>query len=301
MAAASTSTGLDQPDKDIAPRAVQGLSGSASTMTSAALAGVDSSIPARSSSWRGAWRGWVVPLILVAIAEASLHGVESDSLAAPSQVARALVTLLADGSLLWASAQTLVASLGGLAIGGGLGLVLGVWFGLSRSAAAGASISVELLRPIPSVALIPVALLIFGFGYRLELFVVAFTCFFPMLILTQAAVRAVEPRLIEVSRVLNFSPLARALKIVLPAALPRIFVAFRLSVGIALVVAVTCEVASNPQGLGYGLISAQQSLAPDKMLAMLLWVGLLGWGLSSGLAALEQRWFGAHASNGVAP
>ena len=246
----------------------------------------------RRSAWP--WRGWVLPLVLLAAAEAALHGVQSDSIAAPSQVARSLFAAMADGSLWRESAQTLLAALGGLAIGGALGVALGVWLGLSIRAAAGASLTIELLRPIPSVALIPVALLIFGFGYRLELFVVAFTCFFPMLILTQAAVRQVEPRLLEVSRVLAFSPLQQALKIVLPAALPRVFVAFRLGVGIALVVAVTAEIASNPQGLGYALVAAQQGLAPDRMLAILLWVGLLGWCLSAGLAALERRLFGAH-------
>jgi NitT/TauT family transport system permease protein len=139
-----------------------------------------------------------------------------------------------------------------------------------------------------------VALLLFGFGWQLEIFVVAFTCFFPMLILTQVAVRAVEPRLIEVSQVLGFSAAQRALKIVLPAALPRVFVAFRLGVGIALIVAVTTEIATNPQGLGYAMIAAQQNLAPDRLFALLLWVALLGWGSSAGLLACQQRWFGAH-------
>ena len=74
----------------------------------------------------------------------------------------------------------------------------------------------------------------------------------------------------------------------LPAALPRIFVAFRLCVGIALVVAVTTEIAANPQGLGYALMNAQQSLRPDLMFAMLLWVALLGWGLGAGLLRLQR-------------
>ena len=77
----------------------------------------------------------------------------------------------------------------------------------------------------------------------------------------------------------------------LPAALPRIFVAFRLCVGIALVVAVTTEIAANPQGLGYALMNAQQSLRPDLMFAMLLWIGLLGWGLGAGLLWLQRTWF----------
>ena len=125
----------------------------------------------------------------------------------------------------------------------------------------------------------------------MEIAVIAFTCFWPMLLLSQAAVRNVEPRLLEVARVLGFAWWERVLKLVLPAALPRIFVAFRLCVGIALVVAVTTEIAANPQGLGYALMNAQQSLRPDLMFAMLLWIGLLGWGLGAGLLLLQRTWF----------
>ena len=237
------------------------------------------------------WRGCVVPLLLTGAAEWWLHGTQSDAVAPPTRVLASLWDGLRDGTLLGASAQTLSAAVGGLAIGGGLGVLMGLWLGLARRAAAAAALSVELLRPLPSMALAPIAMLVFGFGYRLELFVVAFTCFFPMLLLTQAAVRSVEPRLLEVAQVLALGVVERAAKIVLPAASPRVFVAFRLSVGIALVVAVTTEIATNPQGLGYGLISAQQALAPDRMLALLVWVGLLGWALNAGLLTLERRWF----------
>lgn len=238
-------------------------------------------------------RGAVVPLGLLLLAEAGmrLNQVQSDALARPSEVGLALWQALLDGSLWLSSGQTLGAALAGLGLGGGLGLLLGLWFGLSRAAAQASSLSVELLRPVPSVALIPLSMLVFGFGFRMEIAVVAFTCFWPMLLLSQAAIRQVEPRLLEVARMLGFNPWDRVAKIVLPAALPRIFVAFRLSVGIALVVGVTVEIAANPQGLGYALMSAQQSLRPDLMFALLLWLGLLGWGLSAGLLVLQQRWF----------
>ena len=239
------------------------------------------------------WQGWVLPLFLIVIGELSLRGVQSYALATPSAAAKALWTLADSGSLWLATGQTLGAAAVGLALGGGLGLALGLWFGLQRSAAQAGALSVELLRPIPSVALIPLAMLLFGFGWRLEIAVVAFTCVWPMLLLTQAAVAQIEPRLLELGKVLRLSPAQRALKLVLPAALPRLFVAFRLGVGIALVVAVTVEVAANPQGLGAGMMAAQQALAPDEMFALLAWTGLVGWAASAGLVALERRWFGA--------
>jgi len=238
-------------------------------------------------------RGWVLPIALLLVAEVAMrvNGTDSEALARPSEVARALWDALKDGTVLAASLQTLAAALGGLALGGGMGLLAGLWFGLSSRAERWSLLSVELLRPVPSVALIPIAMLVFGFGYRMEMSVVAFTCFWPMMLLTQAAIRQVEPRLFEVAHVLGLAAHDRVIKIVLPAAAPRVFVAFRLGVGIALVVAVTVEIAANPQGLGFGLMSAQQNLRPDLMFALLLWVGALGWALSAALVALERRCF----------
>jgi sulfonate transport system permease protein len=136
------------------------------------------------------------------------------------------------------------------------------------------------LRPIPSVALIPLAMLVFGFGFRLEISVVALACFWPILILTQAAVQQVEPCLLEVARALQLSQREQFIKIVLPAIIPRLFVALRLGVAIALVVAVTVEIAANPHGMGYAIIYAQQSLDPALMLAWLCWIGIVGFAIN---------------------
>lgn len=238
-------------------------------------------------------RGCVVPCGSLLLAEIALRvsGVRSQALAKPTEVAGALWDALNDGSILIATGQTLGAGFAGLLIGGGLGLAIGVWFGLVRRAAHLGALSVELLKPVPSVALIPLSMMLFGFGYRMEILVVAFTCFFPMLILTQAAISHVEPRLLEVARVLGLSLSERVWKIVLPAALPRVFVALRLCIGIAVVVSVTVEIAANPYGLGYGMMIAQQSLRPDLMFAFLLWIGLVGWALNQIFIKLQALLF----------
>ncbi len=228
-------------------------------------------------------RGLVIPVVLVVAAEAGmrLSGVQSDTLAAPSAIAVALWRGIADGSMFTASGQTLATALGGFVIGGGFGLLLGVLFGLSERMNRLFEFPIEVLRPIPSIAVLPLALLYFGFGYRLGMAVVAFSCAWPVMLFARSAVLAVEPRLMEVARVLRLSTPAFLLKIVLPATLPRLFVAARLAAGIALIVSVTVEIAVNPQGLGYALIEAQQSLLPDRMFALLLWIGALGWGLNA--------------------
>ena len=239
-------------------------------------------------------KGLVVPVVLVLIAElcARLFGVSSDSLAAPSQVLAAAVGIVADGSLFIMTGQTLFAALVGLLIGGGLGLVVAILLGLMPPLARLMHFSVEAFRPIPAIAVLPIMLMIYGFGYRMEIAIIAFACFWPVLIIGQAAVAGIEPRLIEVSQVLGLTFLGRVTKIVLPAALPRLFVAFRLAAAVSLIVAVTVEIAMNPQGLGYELMAAQSSLRPEVMFAILLWVGLIGWGLNAFLLFAQNRLFG---------
>jgi NitT/TauT family transport system permease protein len=242
-------------------------------------------------------RGIAFPLALVVIGQiaAAIAHLQSDTLASPSAALVAGAQAFADGSIPLATLQTLANAFGGLALGGGIGLILGILLGSSAVADRLMEFSVESLRPIPSVALIPVAMLIFGFGFRMEIAIVSFASFWPVLILTRNAVANVDVALYDVARVLRLTPLARTLKIVLPAALPRIFVAFRLAAGIALTVAVTVEVSTNPLGLGYGMMLAEQSLHPELMLAYLLWIGIIGWGLNFAITNAQRRLFGRSA------
>jgi ABC-type nitrate/sulfonate/bicarbonate transport system permease component len=242
-------------------------------------------------------RGIAFPLALVVIAQiaATIAHLQSDTLASPSAALVAGAHAFADGSIPLATLQTLANAFGGLALGGSIGLVLGILLGSVAVADRLMEFSVESLRPIPSVALIPVAMLIFGFGFRMEIAIVSFASFWPVLILTRNAVANVDVALYDVARVLRLTPLARTVKIVLPAALPRIFVAFRLAAGIALTVAVTVEVSTNPLGLGYGMMLAEQSLHPELMLAYLLWIGIIGWGLNFAITSAQRRLFGRSA------
>jgi len=234
-------------------------------------------------------RACAVPALLLAILEAWLraHGA-SDALAPPSAALQAFAGALRDGSLWQATLFTLGSAGLGLALGSLLGLLGGIALGLSPRAARMSFLSVEVLRPVPSVALIPLAMLVFGFGLRMEVSVVAFATFWPMLVLAQAAARQVEPRLLEVAMALQLSPTERVRKIVIPSMVPRLFVALRLCVAIALVVAVTVEIAANPHGMGYAIMIAQQSLDPALMLAWLFWIGVLGYAINAGALALQK-------------
>ncbi|WP_342363879.1 ABC transporter permease [Terrarubrum flagellatum] len=245
----------------------------------------------------GWWKGLVVPAALILAAEIAMRvfGSSSMSLAAPSDILAAFARIVVDGSMLAATRDTLIAAGTGLVLGGVIGLALGVLLGLVKQLDRLLEVTIEAIRPIPSVAVLPIAMLVFGFGYRMEIAIVAFSCLWPIMILTRAAMSGIEPRLMEVSRTLRLSAWDRVRKIILPAALPRIMVAFRLAAAIALVVAVTVEIAANPLGLGYGILVAQQGLQPAAMLAYLVWIGLVGWGLNTLLSMAQRRLFGRAA------
>jgi ABC-type nitrate/sulfonate/bicarbonate transport system permease component len=120
---------------------------------------------------------------------------QSDSLAPPSEIVTALFGAFADLSILAATRDTLFSAFAGLAIGTIIGLALGIAFGISDTLNRLMEVTVEAIRPIPSIALLPIALIALGFGYRMEIVIVAFACVWPILILSRAAVRSIEPRL----------------------------------------------------------------------------------------------------------
>ena len=227
-------------------------------------------------------RGAVIPSVLLILWEAgSRAGVlPPDSTSRPSDIVRAFAQALADGSLVRDTWLTFEAALFGFAIAALLGILLGAILGLSPRTERAVGPSVEALRPIPAVALIPLALLVFGFGVRMEAAVVAFAALWPVLLMTLSAVRGVEPRLLELSRSLELPFWQQLVKIVLPAAFGRIAVGLRLALAISLVVAVTVEIVLNPRGLGHSMIAAQQALRSDLMYAQLLWLGFVGWALN---------------------
>ena len=247
-------------------------------------------------------KGRAVPLALLLLAEAALRlsGLHSDAVAPPSAVLAALAGALLDGSIAVATGQTLAGATLGLLLGGGIGLMLGVVFGLFRTVDRLMDVTVEAIRPVPSIALIPIALLALGFGTGMEVGIVAFSCLWPVLVLTRTAIAGIEPHLIEVARVLGLSFPQRVLKIVLPAAFPRLIVALRLAFGIALVVAVTVEIAADPRGLGNAIMVAQQALEPALMRAYLLWIGLLGVILNALLTLAQNHLLGRAATVEIA-
>lgn len=243
------------------------------------------------------WRAALLPIVIILVAQlfASVTQLQSDSLASPVAIVAALFAVLHDGSLLRATLDTLIAAFCGCVIGVGAGSLLGILLGLFRLADDLLDLTIELLRPVPVVALIPVAMMLLGFGARMEIVIIALGLLWPSVVLARAAVKEVEPRLMEVSTVLRLGFSAKLTKIVLPAILPQLFMSLKLAAGYALVVAVTVEITANPLGLGYGIMMAQQALRPAEMFAYLIWIGAIGWLISLSLNAVQRHVFPAFA------
>ena len=227
--------------------------------------------------------GSIVPVLFLGVWEmASRTGLLTlESLSRPSDILIAGIHSLLDGSLLIATYQTFEAALLGLAFAAVMGVLCGTVLGLLPMVERITGPTIEALRPIPAIAFMPLALMMFGFGVTLEASIVAYACVWPILIVTVSAVRAIEPRLLDVADVLEMPFWRQMWTIILPAAFARINVGLRVAAAISLVVAVTVEIVLNPRGLGYRLILASQELKIGLMYAQLVWLCVVGYLLNA--------------------
>jgi ABC-type nitrate/sulfonate/bicarbonate transport system permease component len=197
-------------------------------------------------------------------------------LPAPSAIAFGAGELIASGELLDATLHTLESVFLGWAAAVGAGLLLGLVLGSSPLLRRYTLATIEVLRPMPAIAFVPVALLLFGFSIETELMVIILPSLWPVLINTMGGLTDVHVRLFEVGRTFRLSRTAILWKVMLPAAAPAIMVGARISLTLALVLAVLAEMVGNPAGLGYAVVAQQQALRPDLMFVYVVVIGLLG-------------------------
>lgn len=235
--------------------------------------------------------GLLTMVMLGGVWEASVRSglVEYRYLPAPSAVVADAGALIASGDLFDAVIHTLTATLLGWLAASAVGIALGVVLGLSDTAWRYSMSSIEAMKGVPPITLVPVALLVFGFSLRMELVIIIYVGLWPVLINTIGGVRGVEEELLDVARMLKMSSLTEIRKITLPAALPTITVGLRLSLSLCLVLAIVAEMVGNPSGLGNALIRARQALQPNEMFAYVLTTGLLGITLNAGFNQVSSR------------
>jgi sulfonate transport system permease protein len=250
----------------------------------------------RLAAWRGRIAPWLVPVLLLAgwQAAAQLGWLSSRVLPEPLAVARAFWSLAASGEL-WTHVRTsLGRAIYSFAIGGGLGLLLGLLTGSFRSAETLLDTTLQMVRNIPALALIPLVILWFGIEETAKIFLVAVGVFFPVYLNTFHGIRSVDRGLIEMAKSYGLSgwPLYR--DVILPGALPSILVGVRFSLGLVWVLLIVAETISAQSGIGYMTMNAREFLQTDVVLVGILLYALLGKLADVASRALERHWLRWH-------
>ena len=235
--------------------------------------------------------GWLFVVLVTLLVEAGVRAFDYEtSIATPSSTLQALVDeLWSGGALSDEIGQTLSAYLQGLALAIVIGVAAGLLIGSSRILLDATSVVIEFLRPIPGIALIPLAILLFGLGVPTVRFVVAYAAAWPILINTLYGVRGVDRMLHDVARSSGVGRTGRLFRVTLPAALPSIATGIRVSAAIALLVCVTAEFVIGAGGIGSYMDRQQIANRLPEMYAAVVLVGLIGYLVNVGLRVLQRR------------
>jgi ABC-type nitrate/sulfonate/bicarbonate transport system permease component len=184
----------------------------------------------------------------------------------------------------------------GLAIAIAIAVPAGLLLGFNEVLYRAFRPTIEFLRPVPSVALIPLAILVYGTGLQSKVFLVAFAATWPLLIQTIYGARDLDPIALETARSFRIRRRDRILRVTLMGSVPYIATGLRISSATALILAITAELIIGSAGLGREINIARQGGAVDIMYALIVTTGLLGWGLNSLFAAGERRALHWHPS-----
>ncbi|MDH6588484.1 ABC-type nitrate/sulfonate/bicarbonate transport system permease component [Streptomyces sp. SAI-133] len=222
--------------------------------------------------------------------------VKEDYFPPTSRVARAFADELSDGAFWTALGDTLIGWALGLAIAASAGIVVGVVVSVVPYLREATASTIEFLRPIPSVALIPLAVLLYGSELRSVLLLVVYAAFWQVLVQTVYGVQDVDPVADETARSYGLGTWARVRHVLWPTALPYVMTGVRLAAAVALILAITGELVIGAPGLGARIAVAQNSQAVPEMYALIVVTGLLGLLINVGARTVERRALSWHQS-----
>ena len=234
---------------------------------------------------------WILPFVVLAGWEgcADLGWLPTRILPAPSHVIGVGWRLTRSGELpmhIWASTERAAVA---MAIGALLGIGLGLASGLFRWVEDYLDSSIQMLRTIPSLALIPMAILWFGIGEECKLFLMVVGAFFPLYITTYLGIRSIDQRLIEVARIYGLSRGELIRHVLLPAALPSVLVGLRMSFGLMWINLIVVETIATDRGIGYLVNNAREFMQTDIIVLGILLYALLRKLADSSVRLIERR------------
>ncbi|GGP23076.1 aliphatic sulfonate ABC transporter permease SsuC [Silvimonas iriomotensis] len=239
---------------------------------------------------------WLVPVLIIVAWQLAASAGEIDNRVMPSPLAvlKAGKDLALSGQLWLHLKISFIRAMIGFAVGGGIGLALGLITGLSKRGELLLDSTVQMIRTIPPLALIPLVILWFGIDETAKLFLVAFGTLFPVYINTYHGIRSVDNGLVEMARSYGLKgwPLFR--DVILPGALPSILVGVRFALGFAWILLIVAETISASSGIGYLATNAREFLQTDVVVLSILLYALLGKASDAAARVLERRWLRWH-------
>lgn len=235
--------------------------------------------------------GLVLILALIVLWELSgLDGwISPLSLPPVSAVLKTLWHLLLSGEIPTELFASLVRMFAGYFIGAGLGVVIGLLMGSFRPVYYFLEPITEILRPIPSPAYVPIAILFLGIDDEMKVFMIAFSSFFPVLLNSYSGVRSVDPVQLQTARTFGVKGIKLLWQVVLPCASPFIFTGLRISLAVALIVMVIAEMVASSDGIGYFILAAERGFQIKEMYAGVITLAVVGYALNRAFLLIENR------------
>jgi sulfonate transport system permease protein len=239
---------------------------------------------------------WVLPVLLLTGWQVAVETglLSSRILPAPSAVLEAGWSLVRSGELWQHLAISSWRASIGFAIGGGIGLLLGFITGLSTWGERLLDSSVQMVRNVPHLALIPLVILWFGIDESAKIFLVALGTFFPIYLNTYHGIRNVDPALVEMARSYGLSGYRLFTQVVLPGALPSILVGVRFALGLMWLTLIVAETISASSGIGYLAMNAREFLQTDIVVLAIVLYAILGKLADLAARGLERAWLRWH-------
>lgn len=234
---------------------------------------------------------WILPVLIVAVWQAagSLHLIAPSLLPTPLAISKQFINLLLSGALLEHFGSSTFRALSGFVLGGLTGLLLGLFTGLGKIAERTLDPTVQMLRTIPLLSLIPLFILWFGIGEFSKVLMISLGAFFPVYVNTFLGIRNVDVKLYDVSRIFQYSKIQLLTRLILPAALPNILLGIRLALGVSWLVLVVAEMMGTSSGIGYMIQDARAYSQTDIVFVGIIIFAVIGKLSDSVVRIMETR------------
>lgn len=241
---------------------------------------------------------WGVPLLIIVLWQllSAIGVIPTRILPAPLDVVNAAFRLAATGELFRNIGISAMRAITGFLLGGSIGFSLGLLNGISCLAEKLLDTSIQMLRNIPNLALIPLVILWFGIGDEARLFLVSLGVMFPIYLNTFHGIRSVDPGLIEMGKVYGLNAWGLFWRIILPGAMSSILVGVRFSLGIMWLTLIVAETIAADSGIGYMAMNAREFMQTDVVVLSILLYALFGKLADAIARALEDYWLQWHPS-----